>query len=133
MNINRRALLRGLFAAPAVITIERLMPVKGWSDEPFLGHKFLSIVGDGVHDDWPGLQGWLNGEDVLLPPDFVRKANRFELGNGIFRMSKGLIIPPNVSVFGAGFQTTLRQTILRTDPSVESTIYVETHDAQEQE
>lgn len=58
---TRRGLIAGLaslVAAPALVRAESLMPI---SVLP-LPH----IVGDGVHDDWAGIQALLNGEPYTV-------------------------------------------------------------------
>lgn len=48
-DISRRLLLRGLFATPALIAIERLMPVRALAQEPWAG---LAALGDAGNSYW---------------------------------------------------------------------------------
>jgi hypothetical protein len=43
--LTRRSLLRGLFAAPAIVAVGNIMPVKLWRPEP--------IDWELYHSDWP--------------------------------------------------------------------------------
>jgi hypothetical protein len=73
--MNRRSFLRGLFAAPAIIAVDRLMPIKAQpigSDWSYLGEVYRSVEsafpiirGDGVHDDGPGIQAFFDGLDYI--------------------------------------------------------------------
>jgi hypothetical protein len=76
--VNRRSFLRGLFAAPAIIAVDRLMPIKaqpllwGIEDRSYLGEVYRSvesafpiIKGDGAHDDGPGIQAFFDGLDYI--------------------------------------------------------------------
>ena len=44
MLITRRSLLRGLVAAPAIIAIDRLMPVKVWEDPILTMYRGKAIM-----------------------------------------------------------------------------------------
>ena len=53
IETNRRSLLRGLFASPAIIAVDSLMPVKLMMAGP-------KLWGDGVHDDTHALQALID-------------------------------------------------------------------------
>lgn len=90
MVVSRRFFLGGLVAAPAIIAIDNLMPVRPWMPV---------LYGDGIHDDWAGLQALVNGEavDIRAKADYV--SNAPELGftsmQNTYSLSKPLIMPAN--------------------------------------
>jgi hypothetical protein len=43
MITSRRSLLKGLFAAPAIIAADRLMPVKAWREGLWPGTRFVDF------------------------------------------------------------------------------------------
>ena len=83
MSMNRRSLLRGLFAAPAIVAIGSIMPVK-------VIEHFASVVpklwGDGIHDDSAALQYLIDnavGGMVRLPSGIFRVSNTLHVGRGL--------------------------------------------------
>src|SRR4051812_22917169 len=89
-GMNRRSFLLGLFAAPAIIAVDRLMPIR----------PFLPIVyADGIRDDHAGLTALLMGEevDIRAPRLFHHHPTHTGLGftsvNNTFALSKPLVIP----------------------------------------
>jgi hypothetical protein len=109
--MDRRSFLRGLIAAPAIIAVDRLMPIKPlpiltaeWS---YLGETYAAvqsafpiIKGDGVHDDGPGLRAFFDGLDFIDEVGGFRTevdANGREtkhLANGMFFVNGPLSFPP---------------------------------------
>jgi hypothetical protein len=85
MQLSRRSVLFGLIAAPIVVRPGLLMPVR--VDVPW-------IVGDGVHDDAPGLQALIDGGRYKVSRSFVGHASRVDgavrINGGRFLLSKGL-------------------------------------------
>jgi hypothetical protein len=51
MIISRRGILRGLFAAPAIIAADRLMPVRAWARDP--AFEVMWNFAEGIY--WPTL------------------------------------------------------------------------------
>lgn len=97
--MNRRSFLTGLFAAPAIIAVERLMPVRLFRE---------TIWGDGIHDDWAGVQAWIDGLPVdIRVPGFSQEPGAFYLGEGIFRADKTLKFPVGNWIIGAGYDKTI--------------------------
>jgi hypothetical protein len=123
--MNRRSFLRGLFAAPAIIAVDRLMPIKPW---------LPVIYGDGIHDDWAGLQALLNSEDVDIRADrlFLNHPRSPDLGfmsvQTPFSLSRTLVFPSDTfqrnTFVGCSFlkhprfQSDERIAILRFKPGV---------------
>lgn len=66
--LSRRSILRGLLAAPAIIAVERLMPVKLFVDDPW---KHIFVANGNVYVD-----GYASTELVDL--------SAFKLGSGDF-------------------------------------------------
>src|SRR5947208_1315422 len=91
MAVSRRVFLSGLVAAPAVIAIDSLMPVRPWVPV---------LYGDGIHDDWHGLQALVNGEAVdirsRVVPAYLNAPGLglTSMGN-TYSLSKPLIMPAN--------------------------------------
>jgi hypothetical protein len=99
--MNRRGFLLGLFAAPAIIAVERLMPVSLFRE---------TIYGDGIHDDWAGIRAWIAGDPVdIRVPGFHRKPGVFHIGKGLFRCSKTLQFPSRHWIKGCSAKTTILQ------------------------
>lgn len=98
MTMNRRALLRGLFAAPAIVAAANIMPVKAFLDlKP-------RLWGDGIHDDGPAIRAMIaeierkGGGQVHLPP-------------GQFWIARdSLRVPANVGLIGSGSRTIIERT-----------------------
>lgn len=66
------------------------------------------IYGDGIHDDAPGLQALMNGEDVILKPEsnVIRYDDgSFFINGGNFKLHKGLVIENCVggNIYGSRF------------------------------
>jgi hypothetical protein len=85
MILSRRSVLFGLIAAPIVVRAGLIMPVH--SDVPW-------IVGDGVHDDAPGLQALIDGKRHRVSRNFcglVDNTNGIvQIRSGRFRIGKML-------------------------------------------
>lgn len=89
MNLSRRGFLSGLaaaLAAPAVIRVAELMPVKVW--RPIL-------VGDGIADDTEALQAFINA--AYEKGDFS-----LYLPRGSYRTTATVHFPPFALVSGQG-------------------------------
>ena len=98
MTMNRRALLRGLFAAPAIVAAANIMPVKALLDlKP-------RLWGDGIHDDGPAIRAMIaeierkGGGQVYLPP------GKFWIARDSIR------VPENVGLIGSGIGTIIERT-----------------------
>jgi hypothetical protein len=81
MEATRRSFLKGLFAVTAVAA----------TGLPNLAPALPRIVGDGVHDDWAGLQACFDGEPFRIENESV-VALEGRLSGGTFRISKTLLI-----------------------------------------
>lgn len=88
--MDRRSLLRGLFAAPAIVAASSLMPVNARLLRPFL-------VGDGITDDTDALQWMID-----------RSRNEFVMPKGRF-VVRSLVLPRdrNFTVDGSWPHATL--------------------------
>jgi hypothetical protein len=82
MILTRRNLLRGLVAAPAIIAIDRLMPVKAWA--------LPILYGDGIHDDTDALQAFMDGRPFVTAPHHGMVVRDGYLGYGHFKVSRTL-------------------------------------------
>jgi hypothetical protein len=60
------------------------------------------IVGDGIYDDWAGLQAALNGEPFIADDMVVRDATTVFLKSGAYRLTHKLVIDNKVSLIGEG-------------------------------
>lgn len=88
--MNRRALLRGLFAAPAIVAASSLMPVKAALLLP------PKLWGDGVHDDTAAFQAMLDAAQKSGKPLFLR-------GGQSYRITSTLHVNSIVHIDGATF------------------------------
>lgn len=85
MAVTRRGLLTGLgafLAAPAIVRASNLMPVKDWLPR---------IIGDGIHDDWEGLQAALNGEPFQAIGPIFSDAGGVHLNGGVYLVTRPLV------------------------------------------
>lgn len=94
--MNRRSFIAGLISSTSLVAASRV----GHSQEAFLGNSYTSIQsalpiirGDGIHDDTPGIQAFLNGLE------FVDEAGGFRTevdanGRVIKRFGKGTFFVP---------------------------------------
>lgn len=95
MDVSRRSFLGGALA----LTAARSIPFSG------LGHVPL-IWGDGVHDDWAGLQAALNGEPFRAVGNRVIAQNvggKVLIHHGSFRLSRTLVVPESGAIWGGAF------------------------------
>jgi hypothetical protein len=105
MNTSRRGFLAGLaalVAAPAIVRVSSIMPVKA---VPPLS-KWYTLWGDGVHDDTAGVDAMLRGESVFHRGLGVLIGMEHDGGHiyfppGIYRKRGPLDIEPNRYVTGA--------------------------------
>lgn len=80
--MNRRTLLRGLFAAPAIVAASSLMPIKVMAAlAPLPPH----LYGDGIHDDTAALQ-WII--DNHKGPGLVMPSGRFLISSPVKFINK---------------------------------------------
>lgn len=91
MVVSRRFFLGGLVAAPAIIAIDNLMPVRPWMPV---------LYGDGIHDDWAGLQALVNGEAVdirakVVPAYLGAPELGFTSMRNTYSLSRELLMPAN--------------------------------------
>lgn len=84
--MDRRSLLRGLFAAPAVVAASSLMPISVRA----LASTPPHLWGDGIHDDTAALN-WLVRQAAAEGRPFV-------LSNGVYRLSGPIVIDDVQSV-----------------------------------
>lgn len=95
MILSRRSVLFGLLAAPIVVRPGLLMPVR--VDVPW-------IVGDGVHDDGPGLNAFLRGDRCKITQrmrDHVLEIDGQKIvRQGLFYMSEHLKAHDNALILG---------------------------------
>jgi len=107
--ITRRSILFGLIAAPVVVRAGLCMPVH--VDVPW-------IIGDGIHDDAPGLRAFFAGEryraSKALSATLFRSGNiasvshgRFHLGSTLF-MNRGSILNWSHLSYDAAVDTAIR-------------------------
>ena len=104
--MDRRALLRGLVAAPAVVAIGSLMPVRS------IERLIPTLWGDGVHDDAPALSAMMGGElyrhngmiqravgdHVIIPPGEYYVRTTFTIQS---REPKGRVLLHNSNIRGS--------------------------------
>jgi hypothetical protein len=94
MLMTRRGLIRGLFAAPAVVCMANIMPISATWALP-------RIRGDGIHDDGPGLNALLRGEPVDVLTPLVRECgDKVLLFDGAFRTSETIYLGPETKRLG---------------------------------
>lgn len=95
--IDRRSLLRGLMAAPAVIAAGSLMPIR--SIERLL---MPTLWGDGIHDDTDALQAALSGKPFRnMRPDNCWIENlptgtKLVMKRGLYLLNKTATITPRM-------------------------------------
>lgn len=79
MNTTRRTFLRGLFTVTA-------LAVTGL---PALASDIPTIYGDGIRDDWAGLQAFVDGKPFRIEGEVIRASGGVMTG-GHMRISKAL-------------------------------------------
>lgn len=82
MDVTRRSFLRGALALTAV-TIAPALPVEA---------SVPRIVGDGVHDDWAGLQAAIDGRPFECEGLVMQSPKVIEINGGRFSISKTLTV-----------------------------------------
>lgn len=83
---TRRAFLGGVLALMATPVIAKALPLT----EPV---ALPLIRGDGIHDDWAGLQALFRGEAFALEAEGDFTATAGLLSRGTFRVSQTLLLP----------------------------------------
>jgi hypothetical protein len=81
MNLSRRTFLRGIITTTGAL----ILPVT---------QAIPCILGDGIHDDGPGLNALINGRPVNILSEGTRI-----LENGIIKISKGKFLIGETLVF----------------------------------
>lgn len=91
MNLSRRSFLRGVITCAAAVAVAKIAP---------LLPSLPKIVGDGIHDDSPGLNALFAGEPFEAVADCVKvsNANHITLSNGIFRLCQPLVIKRDFTI-----------------------------------
>jgi hypothetical protein len=88
--MNRRSFLRGMLTVTAV----SIVPL-----DARLHAGIPRIVGDGIHDDGPGLLAAVNGRPFVADGLVVSEQSEVKLGAGVFRMTETLRFDtPNIRV-----------------------------------
>lgn len=85
--MNRRAFLRGLIAAPAIVAAGSLMPIR--SIERFV---LPTLWGDMVHDDSAAIQALVDGKPYIKNGLVVDSSL---LNGGQYLLNKGIILGAN--------------------------------------
>jgi hypothetical protein len=90
LDVSRRSFLGGALA----LTVVAALPVKAFATVP-------TIYGDGVHDDWAGLQAMFDGEPFLVDGEGFepqRVHGSALLRGGAFKISRTLHLGRNGNV-----------------------------------
>lgn len=85
MNLGRRSFLRGVLTVAVLSAVEPIVR---------LARSVPRILGDGVHDDAPGLNALFRGHPVDIVGDCARiiRGRGVVLQNGLFRTCSTLVL-----------------------------------------